>query len=206
MGLSSLSRVNGLLLAGGRSRRFGSDKRFASFGRVSMVERGLRKLVAAVPGSVFVAPGTNPETVPGAAAHTVIRDERPGAGPLAGIVPALRKSPQGLLVLACDVPNVAASTLESLLLLGLRYGRPVAPRGPRGWEPLVAYYPRGVLTALEAALRGGLLSAQPLLDRLGSIALLGTAAGRLSNVNRPADLLRALELEAKGGGARQKEI
>ncbi len=197
-------RVDGLLLAGGRSRRFGSDKRFASFGASVLVEVALSKLKQAVSGTVYVAAGPNPERIPGAASCVRVLDAVPGAGPLAGIVAGLRHCRVGLLVLACDIPNVSPSTLQSLLRAGLRYDRVVAPRGRRGWEPLVAYYPARALTGLEAALRGGQLSAQPLLDRGGSISLGSAAVGRLHNVNRPGDLELAEALENNGGSRQSR--
>ena len=178
---------DGLLLAGGRSRRFGSDKRAAEFRGRTLAENAVRMLRASVGGSVFVAAGRVPA---GLARGRDVRipDAVAGGGPLAGIVAGLRRARSGVLVLACDLPAVRLTTLEHLVRVGRRRSRPTALRCAGGWEPLIAYYPRSALTGLEAALREGLLAPRKVLDALGAHALDGHGRGQLANVNRPLDL------------------
>ncbi len=181
-------RIDGVLLAGGRSRRFGADKRLAAYRDSVLFEHALRRLRGAVSGNVFVASGSRRERLPGAARHSIVADAIPGRGPLGGIVAGLRKARRGVLVLACDVPVVAVDTLRALVRMGDRLDRPVVPRSGAGWEPLIAYYPAWALTVLEAALREGQLAPHRVLDRLGCVAATGIGMEQLRNVNRPADL------------------
>jgi molybdopterin-guanine dinucleotide biosynthesis protein A len=87
-------------------------------------------------------------------------DLRPGAGALGGIHTAAswaaERGHAGALCVACDMPFVAAGLLQRLVELA-DAGDAVVPesRGPRGVEPLCAWYGITVLTAVEAALGRG---------------------------------------------------
>lgn len=182
-------RVDGLLLAGGRSRRFGGDKRRVRFGAGTLAERALSRLRACVDGDVFVA-GRGAFDRPVRA--LLVADAAAGAGPLGGIVAALRRSRFGVLVLPCDAPFVGRDTLAALAGTALRRGRAVVVRSPRGLEPLVAFYPRSALPLLEAALVGRRLAMHRIVARLGPVVLDVRDARAMHNVNRPSDLAQAL--------------
>ena len=61
-------------------------------------------------------------------------------------------------------------------------------RTARGWEPLVAYYPRSVSNLVEAALSHGRAAPHVLLDRTAAVAVRVSDARELTNVNTIADL------------------
>jgi len=194
-------RVDGLLVAGGRSRRFGSDKRRAQlgaqpgsqfgsrFGSQTMTERSLALLRACTDGDLFVA-GDGAFDHPVAAIF--VADASANSGPLGGLVGALSRSRFGVLVLPCDAPLVRADTLASLARLGRRRARTVVVRSRRGLEPLVAFYPRSALPFLAAALREGNRALHRLVPRLGAIEVEAGDAREMHNVNRPGDLDLAL--------------
>lgn len=182
-------RVDGLLLAGGRSRRFGGDKRRARLGAVTLAELALLRLRACVDGDVFVA-GRGAFDRPVRAMF--VADAAAGAGPLGGIVAALRRSRFGVLVLPCDAPFVGRDTLAAVAAAALRRGRTVVVRSPRGLEPLVAFYPRSALPLLEAALAARRLAMHRLVARLEPVVLDVRDARAMHNVNRRSDLAQAL--------------
>ncbi|HEY2773442.1 MAG TPA: molybdenum cofactor guanylyltransferase [Candidatus Binatia bacterium] len=185
------SRIDGVLIAGGRSRRFGADKRHAPFGSTSLAGRSLALLRACADGEVFVA-GRGAFERP--AAVTFIEDAGFGAGPLGGLVAALLHARAGVLVLPCDVPLLRQDTLSAVAALGRRSGRTVVARSSRGIEPLVAYYPRSALRQLAAGLREGNRALHRLLSRLAPLVVEAGSGGELANVNRPADLEAAARL------------
>jgi molybdenum cofactor guanylyltransferase len=196
-------RVDGLLVAGGRSRRFGSDKRKALAGGATLAERSLCLLRASVDGDVFVAGR-------GAFDHPVgaifVADAGHHAGPLAGLVAALQRSRAGVLVMPCDSPLVRPDTLSALSRLGRRRGRTVVVRSRRGVEPLVAFYPKAALPWLAAGLREGNRALHRLLPRLRPLEVEAAGAHEMHNVNRAADLDVALrELGQSRGQVRGKE-
>ncbi len=177
--------IDGLLVAGGRSRRFGADKRRALLAGTTLAERAIALLRGATGGDLFIAGD-------GAFDHPVdaifLRDAAANAGPLGGILAALARSRYGVVVLPCDAPFVRADTLATLARLGLRRGRAVCVRSPRGVEPLVAFYPRSALPILAGGLREGTKALHRLLPRLRASCVDTTGARELHNVNRPGDL------------------
>lgn len=191
-------RIDGLLVAGGRSRRFGSDKRRARLGPQTLAERSLALLRACTDGDLFIAGG-------GAFDHPVdaifVADAAVHAGPLGGIVGALARSRFGLVVLPCDAPLLRGDTLVSLARLGRHHARTVVVRSRRGIEPLLAFYPRSALPFLAAALREGNRALHRLLPRLGAIEVMAGDAREMHNVNRPGDLDLALEWKRQRASA-----
>jgi len=179
------ARIDGLLLAGGRSRRFGRDKRHALLAGRTLADIAMCKLRAVVDGDLWVA-GAGAFDARGGAfmADDLVR----GRGPLSGIAGGLLRVSFGVLVLPCDVPLVTLDTLSALARAARRSGRVVAVRSVRGWEPLVAFYPRAVLPRLAAALREGQRAPHRLLERLGALALAAGSSDEVCNVNRLEDL------------------
>jgi len=195
--------IDGLLLAGGHSRRFGSDKRKAQLDGRTLLEIAAGKLARAVSGELMVAVGVAAlAAIPGGA--IALRDEAAEHGPLGGIVAGLRRARTGLLVLACDLPWVGTATLELLVRLGAKHHRIVAPRSGIGWEPLVGYYPREALDVLVGALRSHCLAPHRILDKTGALAVAGVPAAELRNVNRPDDLPPNRPARRKAPASRSK--
>jgi len=200
-------RVDGLLLAGGLSRRFGSDKRRAVFGGRTLAGRALLALRGAVDGDVFVAAVRGRFDWPATA--ILVEDASTGAGPLAGLVGGLARSRFGVLVLPCDTPLLRAATVQALARLGRMHGRTVIARGPNGIEPLVAFYPRAAFPVLAAALREGTLALHRAIRPLRPLELRAADAGEFRNVNRPQDMPhdrafpRRIDAEAAQGRRRR---
>jgi len=159
--------ASAVVLAGGRSTRFGSPKALAVWRGKKLVEHVLDVLRPIARELVLV---TGPETeVEGACADVVARDDPSlPAGPLRGLVAGLRSCTRPWAwVVACDNPLV-----EPRLLLSLRReARPgdtaVVPlwRGRR--EPLVACWEVEAAARLERILRAGEHSPGGALDALG---------------------------------------
>jgi molybdopterin-guanine dinucleotide biosynthesis protein A len=193
--------IDGLILAGGRSRRFGSDKRVEPFDGVPMAARAYSKLVSVVDGTIYVATGARHERLPGLERAVAIVDVAPGRGPLSGLMAALLRSRDGVLVVACDVPNLRRSTLERIARAARSTPRPVALRGPNGWEPLIAWYPRSALQTVQLALRSARPAPFVVLERLGALALPVTDADEVINVNTRSDLAAAKAAQRGDPGA-----
>jgi molybdopterin-guanine dinucleotide biosynthesis protein A len=155
----------GGILVGGLSKRMGYRPKGllrAPDGQ-TIVERWCRLFRAQ--GHEVVLVGNHP-----AYAHLGVRcleDERQGCGPIGGLLALLRHAGEGSAVaVACDMPYVSERLLRALS----EHPSPaavVAPRGPRGWEPLFARYrAREVLPQALALADSGRHSLQTLLDAL----------------------------------------
>lgn len=197
------TQLGGVVLAGGRSRRMGTDKALLPFADTTLLGHVVRRLRTCCDPVYVVASalqrGCGPD-VP------VVADRWPGLGPLAGIEAGLRACPTPCAaVVACDLPFVQPALLTGLadLLEGVDAAVPVTDRP----HPLCAVYRRDAAQVAEAILRAGGGSVRQLLARIRvryvpEEVLRGWDPDLLSfvNVNTPADYLAALARVRPGEG------
>lgn len=131
--------VNGYVLAGGASSRFGTDKALAELQGETMLSRSA-KLLATVTSSVkIVSPIVKMRTED----CETIPDRWPGEGPLGGILTALLDATNNSdantwnLIVSCDMPFLTAEWLRFLAERASESGAEAAlPKSAQGWEPL----------------------------------------------------------------------
>ena len=181
------------VLAGGRSRRFGSNKLVAQVGDPRgderLIDRPFRAL-SSIFGPRVVLAGHSAGLLD--RAWATLSDRTAGMGPLGGILTALDAFPRGVFVLAGDLPDITPRTLESICLR-LHVGRPAAvlARTDRV-EPCIGIYlpaARPWLAGAAARWMKGL--AMPPLHSLIPPRLrveVPITAAEARNVNRPEDL------------------
>lgn len=181
-------RFSGAVLAGGRSRRFGSDKARHPYHGRTLLEHALAALDGA--DEKLVVSGDARAEAPVRA----VGDLRPGFGALSGLHAALaHASHPWVAVIACDMPFLVPR-LWPFLLQRAEEALIVLPEGPAGPEPLAALYHRELLPLLEACMeRGGSpLRTLPsgVASRIVGWAELGTHFDEqlFLNANRPEDL------------------
>jgi molybdopterin-guanine dinucleotide biosynthesis protein A len=146
-------QIEGFILAGGESSRMGRDKALLELDGVPLLVRTAR-LVESVVGPPTVV--GNPEAYQSLGLR-VIGDDWPSAGPLGGIVTALRASSAPWnLVVACDLPYLTRPWLDYLISRALASeADAVLPMNARGAEPLCAMYHKRCEPGLRAALKRG---------------------------------------------------
>lgn len=192
--------LDGLVLAGGRSRRLGLDKGLVRFGGVPLL-RIVVERAAQVCQEVVVAVD-RPDRYEGVGLPArLVADETPGLGPLSGLQVGLRTCrTEHVLVAACDLPFLNVELLRHMASLPRSYQALVPWRDGR-WQPLHAIYARSCLEAVDmmAAVGGG--SMEELLARLQVQRLREEEIDRLDpdglsllNLNDRSDLDRAREL------------
>lgn len=217
MTMGPRSEILGVVLAGGRSSRYGSDKAFADLGGVSLVRRASRTLGAVAARIVVVANDLARHATEGLAVRP---DLVPGIGPLGGLHTGLAWAAEegllGAIVLATDMPFVPASLLGEVIgRLGPGVAAVPASSGPRGFEPLCAAYDVGCLPAVQAAVDRNdravvsfFGDVQVHVVDLEDISAHGDPDTMFFNVNRPEDHLRAdmllEELRAAEAGPNQE--
>ena len=147
------------LIAGGASRRFGSDKALFEFGGRPLWQTQIEKLESLDPAEVVISANASQrfETE-----HRVVVDEVPDRGPLGGLVTCLNNIDVGrLLILAVDVAAIPAAFLRRLA----DFGHCSVPRHANGSvEPLVAIYPKSIVDLAEQQLAKGRLAMRDLID------------------------------------------
>ena len=193
--------LDGIVLAGGQSRRLGVDKAGLLFDGRPLLEIVVEKL-AAVCQDIVVACGRI-EDQEGRPALPVrqVADAEPGRGPLAGLEAGLSAiNNEFALVVACDMPFLNPDLLAYMAGLPRRY-QALVPRVGGRWQPLQAIYARSCLPLIEKLLAQGHNSVEELLSRLDVQVLTEDDLPRydadglsLFNLNEPQDLERARAL------------
>lgn len=160
--------LGGVILAGGRSSRMGTDKALLDWHGVPLVQHVYEAVKAAVDGPVVVvrAPG---QQLPVPA----IEDPIPHGGPVVGVKTGLEAVGVRAFVCGVDQPDAHSVIAE---LLRAREADVVAFEG----EPLGAIYAAGLRLPEGGSLKG-------VLDRLDVEWLPGPKV-ELRSLNRPSDL------------------
>lgn len=147
-------RACGIILAGGKSKRFGTDKALVDIDGKPMIEIIARKLKEIFP-QVLVS--TNNSGAYDFLELDCVPDRETGCGPLMGIVSCLEKSDFDLnFVTACDIPYSDARLIRRMLCLADGYDAVIPSSGEGLYEPLFAVYRKAVIRpALDILERGG---------------------------------------------------
>lgn len=178
------SAVSGFVLAGGASRRMGSDKALLSDGSEPLLLRVLKIVETAAGSATVVAPQGRYEKL----GVPVLADRWPGEGPLGGIITALEFSRNPLnLIAAVDMPSLEVATLRGMLMTANETGRSVIPAHEDGaTEPLCAVYRREDLAALRAFFDAGGRRVRDAIERI-AYQRVSAAQRTFANVNTPDD-------------------
>ncbi len=183
--------LTGVVLCGGRSSRMGVDKATIRFEGTTLLARAVARLDE-VCHPVLIAPGGTPARITG---RPWIVDAVPDAGPLGGVVAALRTSPHRLMaVVAVDLPWMNPQLIRMLAdLIGDHDAAVCEARG--GVEPLHAVYAISILAAAEAALAGPDRSLRGLISTANALHVpesewrgAGISERFALNINTPEDL------------------
>jgi molybdopterin-guanine dinucleotide biosynthesis protein A len=195
----ALDDVTGIVLAGGRSARFGSDKLALEIDGRPLLHHAIAA-IAAVAGRIIVvtAPHAEPPLPAELASRiVVVHDPEPFGGPLVGLGAALAavETPTAL-VAGGDMPRMVALVLRRLAgAVGVEY-RAVTLEVPGRVQPLPMALDVGAASAAAATVldRGG-RSLRDLLRELGAISIpapvwlaLDPAGATIVDIDRPSDL------------------
>jgi molybdopterin-guanine dinucleotide biosynthesis protein A len=199
-----LPTVSGIVLAGGRSTRFGSDKLAARYGESSLLELSVSALASICSEVIVVlAPGDERALPDGEQRRVPIRravDPEPFGGPLVGLLAGLEVAREPIVIVAGgDMPTLAADVMRLLIrALAVAEGsRDAAVLIQRGeMRPLPCSVRNGAATQAARPLLGaGERSLMALIRSMSAEYVqesdwraLDPAAATLRDVDRPEDL------------------
>lgn len=186
--------VTGVILAGGQSRRMGSNKALLPYKGGRFIEAIHRQLAEIFDEVLLVT--NNPEQYDFLTCRKVA-DIHPGMGALAGIHAGLHHAanPAAFMV-ACDMPYLNSDLIRHLATLA-DPGGVLIPESPAGLEPLHAVYGKGCLAAIETTLLSGERRIVSFFGRTNvnrvnaeQVALFDQDYATFSNINTPVDYYR----------------
>jgi molybdopterin-guanine dinucleotide biosynthesis protein A len=181
----------GLVLAGGQSRRMGSDKAALEIDGITLQDRAVNTLKSVVP-IVYVSVGAAQSDDQLRNSHLLIEDRLEDVGPAAGILSAHLHSPESAwLVVACDMPLVNREVFQQLIKLRDPEQDATAWAHPESGlpEPLCAIYEPGTLAAfLEQVTAGGDPGPRAWLTNARTQLLTLSSPDVLAGANTPEEL------------------
>ena len=183
----------GLLLTGGHSRRMQRDKANLEYAGQPQLRRALALLEPLV-ANTFVSVRADQLNDPQRNAHPCIVDRLPDAGPIGGILAALRAHPQAAwLVLACDLPFLDAATLQQLIAERDSRRLATAFRSSHDGkpEPLCAIYEPSCLAGIDNWVNSGQRCPRGFLAQADVALLTLRTPHALDNVNTASEYAQA---------------
>ena len=182
------AHLSSVVLAGGKSSRFGRDKAEMEFSGQRVLNRLMETLREFPFQKIAVVCAQNqqgdwPEFV------MVLKDDQEGLGPIEGIATSLRHLPGGVLVTACDMPLVSRELIQWLLDNYDGHADAVIARHQGGIEPLLGIYEQSFLPAMEEAIMAGRYALHFLLEEANVCFVDAPDRFRheFANVNTPKD-------------------
>lgn len=181
-----------LILAGGRSKRMGSDKAAVTLDGQSLLERSIRFWQSACPGApIYVSLGQPEHALSLPEQVTPVYDLVKDHGPMGGLQAAFRQhSPELYWVSAVDMPLLSPQAISLLnekrchcedACVFTRDGRP---------EPLLGLYRSTCLPVMDALLAQGENRMSALLDQVKTTRVPLPQESWVRNVNTPEELER----------------
>ncbi len=190
--------VVGMVLAGGRSVRFGGEKAAALLSGRPLVMWAAQRLQSCChPVAINARPGTESEALANAAGLPVLHDaagdaDGPLSGVKAGLIWAKGLGARALAVSPCDAP-LLPDDLFRRLIDAAQDGAAMAETS-EGHQPLCAVWPVSALPALTEILANGAHPATwRTLDGFGAARVRFDPPEAFANLNTRADLAAVAE-------------
>jgi molybdopterin-guanine dinucleotide biosynthesis protein A len=197
------TEVTGVILAGGKSRRMGEDKRYLVVGEQTLLERGLGVIRSIFQEVLIVIAQDSPPLDVDA---KVVRDLLPDCGSLGGLYTGLMQATTPwIFVVACDMPFLDQAVIGQFTSRRATADIVMAKLDGR-LHPMHALYGKRCLPALEQMIQARQLKIQEIVSQSSLRVQYVTEAELLTidpswrsfqNVNSPSDLEAARSLLAR---------
>ncbi len=183
--MCSKACVSGILLAGGKSSRMGSNKAELLFRGMPLAGWQVQKMRSVGISEILIS-GYGPGMIP---------DDIPEKGPLGGLYSCLRRaSNRCCLVLPVDVPLIPEETL--IALIQAHKGGITLLECNGKIEPLIGIYDSGLAETILPMLQSGSTAVRRLLDSVGYRTIPFTEkADLLTNCNTPEEFASCIRTE-----------
>ena len=178
--------LSGAVLSGGSSRRMGRNKALLDVDGAPMARLVADALRAVGCDPVFLVGGDPDELAE--VGPPVLPDDHPGAGPVGGVLTALRLAPGDAFIVACDLPALTADVLAAVVdVADERPDADVVVARTDRIEPACALWRARSRPVVAEAFAAGERAMHRILGLL-TVAEVPVPPAALHNVNTPDDL------------------
>lgn len=186
--MKETEKLTGIVLAGGKSSRMGTDKGFISWKGKPFINHSIDAVKPLVKNILIVSDHKQYESL----GYKRIEDVFPEKGPLSGLYSGLLKSETQLnVVLSCDIPLISVEVVEILLSAYIEGTNAVVCKTDNKMMPLVALYSKNCIDRCQELLKNDERSMMQLLEKLDRViyvSLNQQQAKQVKNINSSKDL------------------
>lgn len=180
--------MKGIVLAGGKSSRFGENKALARLGGMTLLELAVRQIRKIKLDPIVIA---NPRYDYSFLDCPIWQDCIPDKGPLGGIYTACRQlKDEAFLVLTCDMPKISTVSLKLLFRHHARQNGATVFLNNHLLEPFPGVYESGLRDFIFESIEKGRYSMIEFLQGLPAFkpVVLSSEKRHFLNVNTQAEL------------------
>lgn len=196
--------VTGLILAGGKSSRFGKNKAVEIINGETLLYRVVKRITSITP-KIKVVTASPDYSLPELLGIEVVYDIYQGAGPLGAIHAGLNASETEMnIVVACDMPFLKTDLLRYMIDIAKGYDAVVPRLRNNMIEPLHAIYNKSCISTMKNILDKNEFRIYQAIEKLNvryleEKELLDYDYDLISffNINHPSDAEVALKLAQK---------
>lgn len=184
--------IIGVVLAGGKSKRFGKNKALQVIGNEVFIQKSA-KLLQKYFSKVVISANNIEEYI--FLQLPIIKDVFKNRGPLGGIYSVLKNEKQNIFVLACDLVFADEKLIQ--LILNCNTKSPIVFASAKGsMQPLCGIYKLEVLAKLEKCLHSKNYSVKNFISKINHKNIVANKfANKLININTFNDYLENVELK-----------
>lgn len=181
------TEITGIILAGGKSSRMGSDKGFLELNGISFTQHIIETLKTLVDNIIIVSDAKDYD----AFGYKRVEDRIKNAGPLAGVYSGLSHSKTDKnIIVSCDVPLINESLLKLLILNDDESTDIVQFENKQRTIPLIALYKKSCASKCLDFLKKGERRLTVVVNQLHTktIELPEMYQQNIKNINTPEEL------------------
>jgi molybdenum cofactor guanylyltransferase len=184
-----MKAITGIILAGGKSSRMGTDKGLLDLNGKKIVEHIIEQLKPNVGELIIIANNKNYDGF----SFQVYQDLVEPCGPMGGIYTALEKSlTENNIVVSCDIPNITSKIIAHIIS-NIGDEAVLVPVHNGNIEPLCAVYKKSIAKKIKNLIETGEYKLKDALKTLNTRYIdvsssSGFSESVFTNINTPQEL------------------
>ena len=158
-------KYSGIVLAGGKSFRMGTDKGMIRWKGKTLAEHAI-EIISPLCSEIFISANSDDYDPLG---YSVLNDQYPDCGPIGGILTCMNhSSTDQSIVIPIDMPYVTTEIYRKLMQPEETYDIIVALDHDSWYQPLCSIFNRAIIPVMEEQVNSGVLGIPALIRKVRS--------------------------------------